>query len=159
MTLASKPGIGTTFHVYLPLPTPESLAAHQASKVETGQIATLALHPDALPPQVSSLTRQTVAWFCEHYADTLSREKVAENLGVTAGYLTSVFRKELGLTPWEYLTRLRMAHAKELLISGSESIAEVAGRVGYDDPAYFTRVFLKETGHAPRAFRKLTRGD
>ncbi len=159
MTLASKPGIGTTFHVYLPLPTPESLAAHQASKVETGQIATLALHPDALPPQVSSLTRQTVAWFCEHYADTLSREEVAESLGVTAGYLTSVFRKELGLTPWEYLTRLRMAHAKELLISGSESIAEVAGRVGYDDPAYFTRVFLKETGHAPRAFRKLTRGD
>ncbi len=151
MTLTSKPGIGTTFHVYLPLPTPESLAARQALRVETGQIATLALHPDALPPQVSSLTRQTVAWFCEHYADTLSREKVAESLGVTAGYLTSVFRKELGLTPWEYLTRLRMAHAKELLISSSESIAEVAGRVGYDDPAYFTRVFLKETGHAPRA--------
>ena len=123
------------------------------------RIPTLPLHPDALPPQVSSLTRQTVAWFCEHYADTLSREEVAENLGVTAGYLTSVFRKELGLTPWEYLTRLRMAHAKELLISSSESIAEVAGRVGYDDPAYFTRVFLKETGHAPRAYRKLMRRD
>ena len=47
---------------------------------------------------------------------SISRQEVAASLGVTAGYLTSVFRKELGLTPWEYLTRLRIAHAKELLI-------------------------------------------
>ena len=106
---------------------------------------------------MSGLTRQAVAYFCEHYATSISRQEVAASLGVTAGYLTSVFRKELGITPWEYLTRLRIAHAKELLSNNSLSIAEVAGRVGYDDPAYFTRVFLNETGHAPRAFRKLMR--
>ena len=39
--------------------------------------------------------------------------------------------------------------------SGFTSYAEIAGMVGYDDPAYFTRVFFKETGHAPRAYRKL----
>ena len=111
---------------------------------------------------MSSLTRQAVAYFCERYATSISRQEVAASLGVTAGYLTSVFRKELGITPSEYLTRLRVAHAKELLAvqsSSNLSIADVAGRVGYDDPAYFTRVFLKETGHSPRAYRKLMRRD
>ena len=74
-----------------------------------------------LPPQVNSLTRQAVAYFCERYSRPLSRQEVAESLGVTAGYLTSVFRKELGMTPWEYLTRLRIAHAKELLADYSSS--------------------------------------
>ena len=162
ITLESRPGIGTTVHVRLPLLTAEILAGLQMPAVETAQGRALPFHPDALSPQVSSLTRQAVTFFCEHYATSISRQEVAASLGVTAGYLTSVFRKDLGLTPWEYLARLRIAHAKELLAaqSGSPlSIAEVAGRVGYDDPAYFTRVFLKETGHAPRAFRKLTRGD
>ena len=58
-----------------------------------------------LSPQANSLTRQAVTYFCERYSSPLSRQEVAKSLGVTAGYLTSVFRKDLGITPWEYLTR------------------------------------------------------
>lgn len=160
ITLDSLPGIGTTFHVSLPLLTSRAAADLQPAVVEPAQSRAIPLHPDVLPPQASSLTRQAVAYFCKHYNNPLSRQEVAQSLGVTAGYLTSVFRKDLGITPWEYLTRLRVAHAKELLVGYNQSplsIADVAGMVGYDDPAYFSRVFLKETGHSPSEFRNLAR--
>jgi AraC-like DNA-binding protein len=157
ITLSSQPDIGTTVLIILPLPAPESLAATPSPAIEPALPPTLPLHSDLLPPRASHLTRQAVAWFCDRYASPVSRQEIAESLGVTPGYLTRIFRQELGLTPWEYLTHLRIAHAKELLAHSTISVTEIAGMVGYDDPAYFTRVFLKETGHAPRAFRRLTR--
>lgn len=157
IALESTPGLGTTIHVYLASLTAEQRTAHAMVTAPPVVLPSFADHPDALPPHVSPLTRQAVAFLCEHYAGDLDRGRVAKHLGVTAGYLTRVFHRELGLTPWDYLTRLRIVRAKELLAHASLSIAEVAGRVGYNDPAYFTRVFLKETGHSPRAFRKTLR--
>lgn len=159
ITLTSKPEVGTTFLVSLPLPAPASGADHEPSELDAQDLSTIPLHPDALPLHVSHLTRQAVGWLCDRYASSFSRQEMAEKLGVTPGYLTRVFRKELGLTPWDYLTRLRVEHAKVLLSQSTLTVAEVAGMVGYDDPAYFTRVFLKETGHAPRTYRKIARNE
>ena len=161
ITLTSQPGIGSTFHVSLPLLNSETAAELPAPSVAAARGSSLSLHPDRLSPQVKPLTRQAVTYFCEYYGRALSRQEIAGSLGVTAGYLTRVFRGDLGMTPWEYLTSLRVAHAKDLLTDHRRralSIAQVAGMVGYDDPAYFSRVFLKETGHSPREFRKLAQG-
>jgi signal transduction histidine kinase/AraC-like DNA-binding protein len=157
ITLESIPDSGTAFHVLLPILTAEQRVGHEKAAAQAARLHAFPDSPGALPPQISGLTRQAVAYFCQRYANVLSRDEIADHLGVTSGYLTRVFRKDLGLTPWEYLTQLRIARAKHLLGEDALSITEVAGRVGYDDPAYFSRVFLKETGHTPRAFRKLAR--
>lgn len=72
-------------------------------------------------------------------------------------YLRKLFKKEMGLTPLEYMTRLRMKKAESLLSamwSREHSVAEVARMCGYDDALYFSRVFKKTFGCSPSAFGK-----
>lgn len=70
-------------------------------------------------------------------------------------YLRKLFKKELGVTPLEYMTGLRMKKAETLLTAmwtNEYSIAEIAEQCGYDDALYFSRVFKKHFGCAPSAF-------
>lgn len=71
-------------------------------------------------------------------------------------YLRKLFKKEVGITPLEYLTRVRMKKAETMLsaMSNDYSVAEIARLCGYDDALYFSRVFKKSFGCAPSAFAK-----
>ncbi len=74
-------------------------------------------------------------------------------------YLRKLFKKEMGITPLEYMTRLRMKKAETLLSAlgtREHSVAEVARLCGYEDPLYFSRVFKKTYGCSPSAFVKQT---
>jgi transcriptional regulator GlxA family with amidase domain len=80
-------------------------------------------------------------------------QEIAGALGVSKRYLGRIFQAELGLSPWEYLLRYRVLKAKELLLTTSYSVADVAARVGFDTAAYFSHIFHREVGSTPRAFR------
>lgn len=78
------------------------------------------------------------------------------NLPVNIDYLRRQFKQSVGLTPQGYLTQLRMESAKHLLADAGGSnleISDVAYRVGYYDPLYFSRVFRKYTGIAPSKWK------
>jgi signal transduction histidine kinase/AraC-like DNA-binding protein/CheY-like chemotaxis protein/ABC-type sugar transport system substrate-binding protein len=109
---------------------------------------------DALPPHTSGLVKRAVAYLHQNYAHPLSRWEIAREIGVSENYLSEIFRRELGLSPWEYLNRYRIRQAKEVLRGTSDSITSVALQVGFTDPAYFSRVFRKETGLSPSAYRE-----
>jgi AraC-like DNA-binding protein len=108
---------------------------------------------DALPAQTSGLVKQAVAYLHQNYARALSRWEIADAVGVSEDYLSRVFNRELGLSPWDYLNRYRVLHAKTLLLNTSENIGSIARQVGFNDQAYFSRVFHKLTGMSPFAFR------
>ncbi|MCX7683455.1 MAG: helix-turn-helix domain-containing protein [Anaerolineae bacterium] len=109
---------------------------------------------DALPLHTSGLVKRAVAYLHQNYARPLSRWEIARAIGVSENYLSEIFRRELGLSPWEYLSRYRIRRAKEMLRRTDESITSVALKVGFTDPAYFSRVFRKETGLSPSAYRE-----
>lgn len=70
-------------------------------------------------------------------------------------YLRKLFKKEIGMTPLEYMTRLRMKKASTMLTAqgGTDySVAEIARLCGYDDALYFSRVFKKTYGVSPSAY-------
>lgn len=67
--------------------------------------------------------------------------------------LMRVFRKATGQTPIEYLVRLRIQKAMELLRNSNLSITEIAMEVGFNDSNYFTRQFRRIVGKSPRSFR------
>ncbi len=153
ITFTSVPGAGTTFHLYLPLPAPES----DAGSLDETPLSTLPGEAN-LPARVHPLTRQTVAYLRQNYeADSLSRSQIAAHAAVSESYLTRLFRRDVGIAPWEYLTRYRIARAKELLRVTRHTVTEIANRVGYNDGAYFSRVFHQETGRSPLAFRRHAR--
>ena len=104
--------------------------------------------------RTSELVKLAVAYIHQHYAETVSREDICQVLGISENYLTRIFREELGLTPVDYLNRYRVSLARSLLRETDAAITAVAQQVGFDDPAYFSRVFKRYTGQSPRAFRQ-----
>jgi signal transduction histidine kinase/CheY-like chemotaxis protein len=108
---------------------------------------------DTLPQHTSALVKRAVAYFHQNYRHALSRFEIAEAISVSEDYLSRVFRQEMNMSPWEYLNRYRILRAKELLRSTSDDVKNVALRVGFTNPAYFSRMFRKVTGTSPSAYR------
>lgn len=90
----------------------------------------------------------------QHFDTGISLQTIAQQVHVTPSYLSRSFRKRVGTKFTEYLAITRVERAKHLLISGTRRISEVAHQVGYDDPAYFSRVFRRITGVSPEEFAR-----
>jgi two-component system response regulator YesN len=104
--------------------------------------------------QFSRKTKLTIQFIKEHYAEDLTVDKVAENLGFSGVYLSQLFKKETGKTFLEYLTDYRIEIAKKLLQTGDYKVYEVAEIVGYKTSQYFSQVFRKVTGVYPIDYRE-----
>ena len=107
-----------------------------------------------LSGEAQRLVRQAMAYLHEHYADSISRADLARHVALSADYLTFCFRKELGVTPIAYLNRYRVNQAKQLLTDTCKSITEIALEVGFSDSGYFSRIFRREVGMSPEAYRQ-----
>ena len=110
---------------------------------------------DMLPAFTASPVRRAIAYMNGKSGSVISRWQVAEAAGVNEDYLTRIFHREIGVSPWEYLSLYRVHAAKELLISTALPVRDIAAETGFQDPAYFSRVFRKAAGMSPGDFRKL----
>lgn len=91
----------------------------------------------------------------EHYADEkLSLRDLCRHVLMSTSYFSLAFKQCTGETFVEYLTRVRIEKAKALLLATSLKFYEIASRVGYADPNYFSILFKKHTGMTPRDFRE-----
>ncbi|WP_211747105.1 response regulator transcription factor [Paenibacillus sp. Marseille-Q4541] len=90
----------------------------------------------------------------EHYAEPITLTEVAKEFHFNASYLSSYFSANNNEGFSEYLNKVRVEKAKEMLVFTDESISEISDRVGYSDQSYFTKVFKKMTGGSPSQYRK-----
>jgi YesN/AraC family two-component response regulator len=100
------------------------------------------------------LVRKALAYIHEHYAEPLSRAQIAQCVGIAEDYLTDCFHQELRVPPMSYLTRYRIKQARALLEAEAQSVTDVALAVGFVDSAHFSRVFQREVGVSPNAYRR-----
>jgi len=107
-----------------------------------------------LGSEAQRLVRQAMAYVHEHYAEPISRENLAHNLGMSSDYLTLCFRGEVGMTFIAYLNRYRVNQAKVLLAESDKNVTEIAMAVGFSDSGYFSRVFRRQVGISPDAYRR-----
>jgi DNA-binding LacI/PurR family transcriptional regulator/AraC-like DNA-binding protein/signal transduction histidine kinase len=124
------------------------------SEAETVELLGRLLTPGS-PASARSglLVKHALAYLHQHYHHQITRRQVAQAAGMSEDYLSRLFHRELGLSPWDYLNRLRIQQAKERLRDSDDSIQVVARRVGFHDRAYFSRIFRKLTGMSPQSFR------
>jgi AraC-like DNA-binding protein len=102
----------------------------------------------------SRLRMQRVKRFIElHAFEPIALRDVASEAGLSPFTLSRQFRAAIGTSPYAYLLELRLGRAKELLRSSDGSIGAVARRVGFRDPAYFSRLFAHAVGCPPSAYR------
>lgn len=89
-----------------------------------------------------------------NYMKKLSNAEIAEYCKLSERTLIRRFKENSGNTPNEYLQRVRIEKAKELLSGSNKSISEIQFHVGYNDPKTFRRIFLRYTTLTPGAYRK-----
>ncbi len=90
----------------------------------------------------------------EFYHTGITLDEIAGRLNITPEYLGTQFHKETGTTFSAYIKNYRISRAKQLLVGSSLKLYEIAGRVGYSDPKYFSKVFRDVTGQLPAEYRK-----
>lgn len=99
----------------------------------------------------------------ENYADAeLSLQKIAVELGISYNYLSTVFKQISGENFSSYLTKIKMNHAKQLVMEGKLKMYEIAEQVGYINAKYFAEQFKKTVGMTPSEYKshgKLSQGE
>jgi two-component system response regulator YesN len=90
----------------------------------------------------------------QHYDQPITINSLSDQVYLSPNYLRSIFKDKTGMTIHDYLTRIRLGKAKELLADGSLKIQDIAQRVGYESASYFISLFLKNQGVTPNEYRK-----
>jgi len=95
---------------------------------------------------------KAIAYVNEHYCEKITLTGIAQMVGVSSSYFSTMFSRLTGENLIAYITRLRIEKAAELIRSGSFNLTETAFMVGYEDYAYFSRIFRKAMGVSPRDY-------
>lgn len=102
------------------------------------------------------ISRKAKKYIEEHYADeNLNLCEVAHHVNLSVSYFSVIFKREEGESFSEYLTRLRLEKAQELLLFSDYRSYEIAIMVGYANATYFSTMFKRKYGVSPTDFRKL----
>lgn len=89
-----------------------------------------------------------------HYAENVSIANLAKQAGISMRHLQRRFRETFKTTPRDYIMRLRVLNASDLLLKTNLTVTEIALQVGFYDHSVFSRMFSKVMGLSPRAYRK-----
>lgn len=89
-----------------------------------------------------------------HYDRMISLDKLADELHISKYHLLRSFSRTAGMTPNDYLTKIRLGRAIELLRRPDLSVSQIAEAVGFSSSSYFIRVFRSKTGQTPGSFRE-----
>lgn len=92
----------------------------------------------------------------EHYSKPIALPELASLIAVTPQHICTLFQQGLGMRPMEYLARIRIRKAKELLLRHpGEEIQAIGSQVGYEHASYFIKVFKQHEGTTPAQFRQI----
>ena len=102
---------------------------------------------------VQNVVEQIKRYAEEHYAEDLSLAGLAQKYSVDKSYLSRCFKQATGKNLIPYITQLRLEKGKEMIRANELSLTEISYLIGYDDYAYFNRIFRKMEGMSPREYR------
>ncbi|RXZ80921.1 response regulator [Paenibacillaceae bacterium] len=103
----------------------------------------------------NDMIRSIIAYIDDNYAQELTLSDLSRKFSVSLGYLSSMVKKETGITFTEYVTGKRIRLAKELLCDPSLTIEEIVHKIGYKDYFHFNKLFKKIVGVPPGKFKRL----
>lgn len=104
--------------------------------------------------QSISLINQSKTFIQEHFDREISLDEISRMVNISPYYFSKLFKEETGENFIDYLTGIRIEHAKQLLRDPAISVKEVCIASGYSDPNYFSRIFKKKESITPTEFRE-----
>jgi AraC family transcriptional regulator len=121
--------------------------------------AVMALHDgvfqgeSAADDELPAAIRRTLSYIDQHISDRLDVERLAGIAGLSRAHFVRVFTSTLGQSPSSYVVAHRLQLAQRLLTATDATVLEIAAACGFADGNYFSKVFRRETGMTPTAFR------
>jgi AraC family transcriptional regulator len=98
--------------------------------------------------------RRVTEYFNAHLAEAVQLRTLADLAKLSRSYFCRAFKVSTGLAPHQWQLQVRIAKAKELLLEGKISLAEIAFATGFADQAHFTRTFSRAIGCSPGAWQR-----
>ena len=95
-----------------------------------------------------------VRYMYRHLEENLTLEQIGEEFSLSKSYLNAIFQKHTQHSPMDFFIHLKMKRSCRLLRTTDLPVYEVAQKMGYADPYYFSRIFKKIVGISPRQYRK-----
>lgn len=146
----ARRGIGLGVREYLLKPVMIADVKNLLAKLTAGDGEKLSANPEK--ERYSPAVREMVAAIEESYGMRIGLDTFSEKFRLTPEYLSNLFAKETGMTFSNYLKKIRIEKAKELILDSDMKIYEIACAVGYPDQKYFSRVFKEYTGVSAKQF-------
>ncbi|AUS96211.1 hypothetical protein CDQ84_12020 [Clostridium thermosuccinogenes] len=106
------------------------------------------------PYDKTNVVNTIISYINDRYMEEISLEKISQNTYLSPVYISKIFKDETGDSPINYLIKVRLSKAKELLEEGKVSIKTAAKSVGYHDAYYFSKLFKKYYGYPPSKVSK-----
>jgi len=100
------------------------------------------------------IVERAMEYIGDHYFENLTLQQVADEAGITSGYLSTLFSQNIEMGFIEYLNEVRIEHACNYLQQKYFKTYEIAFKVGFKNEKYFSKVFKKIKGMTPSEFRK-----
>lgn len=148
------PGAAEMLHELLLLAQDAATPARAKSQMAFALLCELA-GADAEQTPLPPLVAEAVDHIHRNYAGLYGVEELSEYLGVSKSHLVRAFGAAMGVSPGKYLTGVRIDAAKRLLLHREYSLEIVASLCGFSGANYLCRVFKKETGMTPAAWRSM----
>lgn len=105
-------------------------------------------HPDCV-------VGQTCRYVINHVEEDIKLDDIGNAIHISRDYIGKLFKQKTGCNFSDYVTKVKMEHAKYLLGTGQYKNYEICDKLGYSRPDYFSRLFKDYTGYTPLEFRKL----
>ena len=99
--------------------------------------------------------KRIINYLNENFEEKISLDQIAHNMYLSPVYISKIFKEETGDSPINYLIKIRLEKARDILMSGDGgSIKNIANSVGYDDVYHFSKLFKKYYGISPLYYKK-----
>lgn len=105
----------------------------------------------------SVIISKAIKYVNENYMNKITLKTAAEKLHTNHSYLSTLFKKEVGVGFIDYLNDIRIKRSQDLLVSTNLSLVEIAMKSGFDSQSYFTKTFKKKYDITPSEYRKTNR--
>lgn len=103
----------------------------------------------------SYVVNHIIDYLDNHYNEKISLDRIAQNMYLSPVYISKIFKEETGESPINYLIKIRLEKAKDMLLAPDpDSIKKIANDVGYEDAYHFSKLFKKYYGISPLHYRK-----
>ena len=102
----------------------------------------------------AKLVQQVCQIIDRTYHEPITIQSLSSQVYLSPNYLRSIFRDKTGMTIHDYLTRIRLEKAKEMLADPSLKVQDIAQKIGYESTSYFISLFVKNQGVTPNEYRK-----